>query len=265
MAKFQKKNRDAVITAIVIGFAVLVVAAIVATVLLFPKDDARRDEQPEQIERTNAEAFLFEIPGFTLTEDAQIGTVNDQLRVIGAGSYTGPYMEDGSDEAVADVLAIVVQNISEEWVENADLTLDCGGDTAQFSVSALPGSTCALLLESNRLAFEDDMTLRNPVCVFCANDMTGKNVDFSEDFSLQPYEGDILVLQNISGHEFTGDVVLYYKNVAPYGKSGELLYLGGIAYANRFEGPIAVNDMRQVKPSHYTLGGSAILFMSYDS
>lgn len=265
MAKYTKKNSDTKITIIVIAFALLVIAALAAAVLLFPKDGKPQEEQPEQIERTSMDEFAFEIPGFALIEDAQIGAVNEQLRVIGVGAYSGAYFEDGSDETVQDVLAVVVQNTGEDWVVNADLTLACDGDTAQFSVSALPGRTCALLLEKNRFEYEDGMTVREPVCTFCANDMTGKNVDFGADFALEPHEGDILVLQNISGREFTGDAVLYYKNVAPYGKSGELLYLGGIAYANRFKGPIGVNEMRQAKPSHYTTNGSAILFMSYDS
>lgn len=264
MAKNTNKNKDTKITVIVLAFALLLIAAIVAVVLLFPSDRDRQEEA-DPIERTNAEAFPFAIPGFTLIEDAQIGTVSEQLSVIGVGRFTGPYYEDGSDEDVTDVLAIVVENFSEDWVENADVNLSCGDDTALFTVSALPGQTCALLLEQNRLTYEEDMTLRDPACTFCVSDMEGKIVDFSADFSLEPYEGDILVLQNVSGHDFSGDAVLYYKNIAPYGKNGELIYLGGIAYANRFEGPIAAGEMRQAKPGHYTVGGSAILFMSYES
>lgn len=265
MAKYAKKNSDTKITVIVIAFAVLLIAALVAAVLLFPRDGKQQEVQPaEAIERTDAEAFPFEIPGFALIEDAQIGTLNEQLRVIAVGSYSGAFFEDGSDEDVQGVLAIVMQNVSEDWVENADVTISCGEETAKFTASALPGRTCALLLEQNRLSYSVDMVLRDPTCTFCANDMSGKVVDFGADFAIEPYEGDILVLQNISGHEFSGDAVLYYKNVAPYGKNGELLYLGGIAYASRFEGPIGVNEMRQAKPLHYSLSGSAILFMCYD-
>ena len=274
MAKFVKKKKsDAKVTAIVIAFAALVVAAIVAAVLLLPR--GQQEEQPVSTVQTEPtelptapvqeDAFPFEIPGFTRIEDVPEVIVDEQLCVIGAGSYTGPYYEDGSDENVTDVLAIVVENIREDWVENADLTLSCGEETAHFSVSSLPGHRCAILLELDRMTYSDGMELGSPVCTFCTNDMTGKNVDFDSDFSLETYEGDVLVFRNVSGRDFAGDALLYYKNVAPYGRNGELLYMGGIAYTYRFEGPIAAGEMRQATPAHYTIGGSAILFMSYDS
>lgn len=279
MAKFTKKtkkNSDAKVTIIVIAFAVLVVVALVLLVLL-----SRGGQQPEpaaQTESTAAtistelptapvqeDAFPFEIPGFTRIKDVPEVIVDEQLSVLGVGSYSGLYFEDDSNETVENVLAIVVENIREDWVENADLTLSCGEETAQFSVTALPGHRCAILLEQNRMTYADDMTLGSPVCTFCTNNMDGKIVDFSADFSLEPYEGDVLVFRNISGHDFSGDAVLYYKSVAPYGKEGELLFIGGAAYACRFNGPIAAGEMRQATPAHYTVGGSAILFMTYES
>lgn len=281
MAKYTKKNNDTKTTIIVIAFAVLLIGAIVAAVLLFPSGRQQTAQptvqteptsitEPTELtvqptEQTEEEAFPFEIPGFARIEDIPEIIVDEQLCVLGVGSYSGPYFEDGSDEAVTDVLAIVVENIREDWVENADLTLSCGEETAQFSVSALPGHRCAILLEQNRMTYSDGVELCSPICTFCTNDMTGKNVDFDADFLLEPYEGDFLVLRNVSGHEIAGDAVLYYKSVAPYGRNGELLFMGGIAYANRFEGPFAVDEMRQASPAHYTIGGSAILFMSYDS
>ncbi|MBQ6432305.1 MAG: hypothetical protein IJJ99_10610 [Oscillospiraceae bacterium] len=278
--KQNSQNNDTKITIIVIAFAVLIIAAIAALVLFFPKEPDQQPEPP-QTELTQAptesteeptqeptedpNAFPFEIPGFTLFEDVPAEIVHDQLCILGVGSYSGPYFEDGSDESVTDVLAIVVENIREDWVENADLILSCDGETAHFSVSALPGHRCAILLEQDRMVYADGMEISNPVCTFCTNDMTGKNEDFTADFSLEPYEGDILVFRNVSGHDFTGDAVLYYKTVAPYGLHGELLYLGGIAYTYCFDGPIAADEMRQANPAHYSIGGSAILFMSYDS
>ena len=277
MAKFTKnakKNTDRKTTIIVVAFAVLVVIVLVLLVLFF--SPGRQQAEPSaQTEATTAselptepaqeDTFPFEIPGFTRIGDVPEVIVDEQLSVLAAGSYSGPYFEDGSDEDVTNVLAIVVENIREDWVENADLTLTCGEETAHFSVSALPGHRSAILLEQDRMTYTDGMQLGSPVCTFCTNNMDGKNVDFSADFSLEPYEGDVLVFRNISGHDFEGDAVLYYKSVAPYGKEGELLFIGGVAYACRFEGPIATGEMRQAKPAHYTVGGSAILFMTYES
>lgn len=260
----ERKRKDRRATIFVILLAVLILAAIVAAVLLLTHEtkDAPTDPVPE-LERTNADAFAFEIPGFTLIEDAEIGDVKEQLRVLGVGRYTGTYMEDLSDDEVIDVLAIVVQNTSDDWITNADLTLDCGDGTALFTVSALPGTGCALLLEQNRLAYTKSMTLRDPACTFCVDDMSDYVIDFGQEFAVQPYEGDVLVVQNISGQEISSDALLFYKNVASYGKRGEMLYLGGILYSTRFAGPIAAGEQRQAAPEHYTISGSAILFMQY--
>lgn len=261
----ERKRRDNRTTLLVILVAVLILAAIVAAVLLLTEDKKNREQDAERtIERTTADAFGFDIPGFTLIEDAQIGDVNDRLRVLGVGRYSGPFMEDLSDEDVIDVLAVVVQNTGDNWIVNADLTLDCGGETASFSVSALPGTGCALLLEQNRLAYDENMTLRNPSCSFCVDDMSDYVLDFGQEFAVQPYEGDILVVQNISEQPISSDALLFYKNVASYGKQGEMLYLGGILYSTRFAGPIAAGEQRQAAPEHYTISGSAILFMQYD-
>ena len=268
MGKTTKKKRNsnnARTTVIVVLGALLILAAFITAVLLLSAERDNSRQAEAALERTSAETFGFDIPGFTLIEDAQIGNVNEQLRVLGVGRYTGLYLEDLSGDEVGDVLAIVVQNISQTWVVNADLTIDCDGRTAEFSVSALPGTAYALLLEKNRMSFDSNMTLRNPACSFCANDMSEYVLDFGQEFAVQPFDGDILVVQNISGREISSDAMLFYKNVASYGKQGEILYLGGILYSTRFSGPIAAGEQRQVAPGHYTITGSAILFMKYDS
>lgn len=263
--KKKRKNNNTRTTVTVILGTLLILAAFIAVVLLL---SAERDhlEQPEAaLERASAETFAFDIPGFTLIEDAEIGNVNEQLRVLGVGHYSGLYLEDLTGDEVTDVLAIVVQNISQTWVVNADLSIDCDGKTAEFSVSALPGTAYALLLEKNRMSYDSEMILRNPACTFCASDMSEYVLDFGQEFAVQPFEGNILVVQNVSGREISSDALLFYKNVASYGRQGEILYLGGILYSTRFSGPIAAGEQRQVAPEHYTIAGSAILFMKYDN
>jgi len=278
VAKFTKqsakKKNDTKTTIIVVAFAVLVVVALVLLVLFFspsrqqpaPTEPSELPTEPSELptEPVEEDTFPFEIPGFTRLKDVPEEIVDERLSVLAAGFYTGTYFEDGSDEEVTNVLAIVVENIRDDWVIEAKLWLPCGEKTAEFVAYALPGHSCAILLEKERMTYTDGMTIGHPACeVSC--DMTSKHVNFSAEFSLEAYEGDVLVFRNISGHEFAGDAWLYYKSVAPYGKQGELLYMGGIAYKYRFEGPIAVDEMREATPPHYTIGGSAILYMTYDS
>lgn len=268
MAKNKKKN-DTRTTLFVILAAVLILAAIIAAVLLLtktPTQDKENNvpESTESLERTTAANFPFEIPGFTLVEDAEVGTLNETLSVLGVGKYSGSYFEDASDDSVLDILAIVVQNTGDDWISDATISMECNGSTAVFTIASLPGQTCAILLDRNRMVCPTDAVLRAPVCSSCNIGVDGVVFDFGEDFSLPTNGGDVLVLRNISGQEITSDALLYYKSVARYGKHEEVLYLGGITYSYRFNGPIRDGEERQASPDHFTKDGSAILYMTYE-
>lgn len=257
--KNVKKQKELRTTLLVILVPLLVVAALGALIYLLTRE--KPAPAPIEIERTTQEAFPFDIDGFTLIEDAEVGDVDDTLRVVGVGKYTGLYLEQDEKGDVTDVLAIVVQNTGSDWILNADVALDCGGETAEFSMTGLPGSAYALVLEKNALVYTEDMLLRSPACTF----LTGRDDsivdDFGEEFYLEIHEG-IFVLQNVSGREIAGGAAIAYKNYE--NNNGIPLYLGGVTYRMSFEGPIAVDEVRQSKPRHYTDGGSVILYMTYD-
>ena len=242
----EKAKRD---TWIVLGFMLLVVIAVL--VLLFT---ASKDELPE-VEKAGAE-MPFDVPGFTVLKEAPFGDLNEKFSVACMGTYSGTYVEDGSNEQVTDVLTIVVKNISSDLVEYGLITADCGGETATFELSALPAGSYALVMEKNRLTYDNTMVLSKPICEQYA-EPNNLITDFGNDFNVYPSDG-VINIENISGRDIESDVSLFYKNYE-YG-----LFIGGITYRARFSGGIKAGEIAQCMQQHYSLEKSAIMYMSYE-
>lgn len=242
----EKAKRD---TWIVLGFMLLVVIAVL--VLLFT---ASKDELPE-VEKAGAE-MPFDVPGFTVLKEAPFGDLNEKFSVACMGTYSGTYVEDGSNEQVTDVLTIVVKNISSDLVEYGLITVDCGGETATFELSALPAGSYALVMEKNRLTYDNTMVLSKPICEQYA-EPNNLITDFGNDFNVYPSDG-VINIENISGRDIESVVSLFYKNYE-YG-----LFIGGITYRARFSGGIKAGEIAQCMQQHYSLEKSAIMYMSYE-
>lgn len=242
----EKAKRD---TWIVLGFMLLVVIAVL--VLLF---GASKDELPE-VEKAGAE-MPFDVPGFTVLKEAPFSDLNEKFSVACMGTYSGTYVEDGSNEQVTDVLTIVVKNISSDLVEYGLITVDCGGETATFELSALPAGSYALVMEKNRLTYDNTMVLSKPICEQYA-EPNNLITDFGNDFNVYPSDG-VINIENISGRDIESDVSLFYKNYE-YG-----LFIGGITYRARFSGGIKAGEIAQCMQQHYSLEKSAIMYMSYE-
>lgn len=280
MSKTSKNRRgsDVLRTVLTVLLAVVILGAIAGAVLLLSnggKDEPApvntettelptvpvtepTEQTPEtgepSIEAPQA-AFPYEIPGFTLLPDTKTGALENDLELLGVGCYTGPYFEDGSDEEVSDVYAAVVKNNGADWVDFAVITMACGDQTATFEISALPGGTAVLVLESTRMGRTVGEACSNPHAI-CTEDLTPHIYDFDDTFALYTSDG-VINLKNISETSFENDILVYYKNY-DYG-----LFLGGVTYRARFGG-IAAGEIGQSIQSHYSDARSMILYLSYD-
>ena len=176
------------------------------------------------------------------------------VELLDMGKYTGPFMEDGSDEIVSGVLMLEIVNNGDEAIQYAEITMNYGGQPAKFTVSTLlPGATM-ILLEQNRMAYSADS-----VCC----DLEMKNVAvFQKPLSLCEEKLDIQILDgainvsNISGEDITGEVRIYYKNYA------DGVYYGGITYVVRIQDGIAADTIKQIMASHFSDSGSVIMFVT---
>jgi len=175
------------------------------------------------------------------------------LQITDMGSYTGPFMEDGSDETVSNVLMIVLTNTGTELLQYAQIELSGPSGTAVFSVTTLPAGASVLLLEQTRMQDSPELEFTSAAArnvVFFPEDQTVR----TDWFSFQGMEGALNVT-NISGADITGDIEIYYKNMV----DGQLY--GGITYVARIPGGLSADETRQVMTGHFSSSESVIMFV----
>ena len=201
--------------------------------------DSTEATQPPQTEALAEEVSLNMVHGLTITE---------------VGSYTGIYMEDGSDDIVSGILMIQVTNNGEEDIEYAEIRMTYGGETAYFKLSTLPAGKTAILLEMNRMEYTADAGYTAAVIENVA--VFQQELSVCEDkIQLQVLDGAVNV-KNISGEDIDGDIIVYYKNY-----SSEIYY-GGITYMIRIQGGLKADEIRQSPAAHISPSGSSVMFVT---
>ena len=178
--------------------------------------------------------------------------LNNGLVITDIGSYTGIYMEDGSDEVVSGALMMVVKNTGDKTVQYAKITLEAGETDGLFELTTLPAGQSVVLLEQTRMSYDKN-----------AEYMAAKTENlalFSEEPSvmadtlqMQVLDG-VINVTNISDIDIDGEIVVYYKN------SAADLYYGGITYRSRITGGLKAGEIRQVVGAHLSKSGTAIMF-----
>ena len=186
------------------------------------------------------------------TTEPQPIELSDGLVIHYISSYAGIYMEDGTDEPVADVMMIILENTSEQDLQLARISIEYENFTAEFEVTNLPAGEKAVLLEKNRHAAAGQayQSIQMKNVVFFPEKM-----GLQEDrIQIEGHNGTLEVT-NISGENITGDIYIYYKNSAT-----DLLY-GGITYRVAVRGGLKAGESAAVIAGHYTLGNSRLLLV----
>lgn len=198
----------------------------------------------------------FDIPGFTPLQNAVRGAVSDDLRLAAIGRYTGAYMEDGSGDAVENVLALVLENTSDQLIEYAQISTKFDNSSAAFQFTALPAGGYVLVLESNRQTISAGAKVQLPEVeqIAFVKDLI---LDYSNDFELYNADG-VINIKNVSGKDFEDDIFVYYKTFQ-YN-----VYLGGVTYRARFEGGVSNGGIAQNLQSYYSADNSVVVYMAYD-
>lgn len=253
-AKYVKKKKTRK-TGLVIALVLLVILVILVLALGLRKPDEGSAAAPSAAtnvpETISGESELQAAAPAETPEQTEYELERGMV-LLEVGSYTGIYMEDGTDEVVTNVLMLVVSNEGEQDIQYAEFTVPTANGDARFSLSTLPVGEKIVLLEQNRMPWSDDEAYSNVI--------TENVAVFSEPMSLcenqlklQTLDG-VMNITNISGEDITGDIVIYYKNAAV-----DLLY-GGITYRIRLEGGLQAGEIRQIMASHFTQSGSRIMF-----
>ena len=237
----------------ILGLAViLLLVAVAALLLLMPGEEEPMETIPTQIS-AELPVVQDETVSIRETEAVKVSLDND-LQILDVGSYTGAYVEDGSDEVLSGILMMKVFNNGEQPVEYARLTMDVNGETAEFTVSTLnPGAT-VVLLEKNRMAYDKNAEYGNITCENLALFQEPLNL-YADKISVQILDGAINVT-NISQEDIAGRISIYYKNMV----SG--IYYGGITYRVTLEDGLKAGEIRQMMADHFSDTGSEIMFIT---
>lgn len=174
---------------------------------------------------------------------------NEDLSVIAVGTYSGQYMEDGTDEETENTAALILQNNSEEMLQIAEIELQINGeDAALFRITNLPADGTVLALEMNRLTCDEKSTAEKTSEAVRFFDEEPVNEDL---FETEGTDGR-LTLKNLSEDTYE-KVYVYYKTEIDDG-----LYLGGITYRVPFE-EIEGKTQIETDAGHYSPSKSKIV------
>ncbi|MDO4333586.1 MAG: hypothetical protein Q4C58_13000 [Eubacteriales bacterium] len=181
----------------------------------------------------------------------QAGTVlsDPNLSVNAVGSYTGNFLEDGSDEPVADVASILITNNSAQMLQVGQVTFQVNDtETATFKVTNLPAGTSALVMEQNRREYkeDDDYSYGNTATAY----IDSPSLE-SDKFDIEMENGKVRVINKTD--QAYSRVYVYYKYVQMGGA-----YKGGITYRTPVEN-VPANGSAEAVAGHMNPDGTLVV------
>lgn len=189
-------------------------------------------------------------PGYDANGDFALG---EDLYITAFYAYSGPYVEDGSDEACEAVAAVRVENRSAKHYQYLTFTLETAGGTCSFSVSTLFAGAVVTALDENKTAFPEGEIRSASIGTLAA--FTETPSVHLETLSISYTDGFINV-KNLTDAPLS-NVYIYYKNLDDTG------YFGGITYRASI-GDLAADGLQQVPAAHITKDASRVVFATYE-
>ena len=180
--------------------------------------------------------FPFSIEGTPLTVESLV-------------VYEGPALEEGSDEPLVDVLAVLLQNTGSEEVLSAQILLQGKDVIHRFSGSHIPAGGKALLIEMNNAPWSHYLySSCSGTAVLAAE--TGYS---SDEIRVEESAMGELTLTNLTGQKLTG-LCMYHKSFL----EGMDICIGGITYLTDI-GTLEPDEIRTITPEHYATGYSKVI------
>ena len=163
-------------------------------------------------------------------------------------SYDGPYWEDDSAEPVENVAALMLYNPGERMVEFAAVSVKQGDRQQYFFVYRLPPKSRCLVLEWNRMPYEDgEVTDCRELSV------RWEYQELSRERLHYLGFGKKLTVVNRESRQ-QDHITLWYKR---YVENGDY-YLGGIAYsAHLFF--LQPQESRVITPDYYDAASTRVV------
>lgn len=161
--------------------------------------------------------------------------------------YEGPFTEDGSDEPVVGVSALVLRNVGDRELAEAEVTLEKGQTTLAFYVRDLmPGQSVMVIEKSAKGYIKEGFT----ACHGWEREAETASVSL-DALSIECVDMGTLAVTNLTDRTLQR-LCLYHKTWLPDGT-----YVGGISYHTRIE-VLEPGQTVQVSPEHYADGYSKV-------
>lgn len=182
-------------------------------------------------------------------------SIGEGLYITSIEPYSGPFVEDGSDEEVTNIMAATVKNYGTEPVQLVSISVKYGEDEALFEATTIPVGTSVVILEKNKKQFVE-------------GDFDSAEVTSCIRFIEEPsFHSDVvgvtgadgeLIIENVGTEDIENKVAVYYKSV----KDGK--YFGGITYSATIDSGIAAGNSVIVSARHFRIKDSRLMFVIYD-
>ena len=164
-------------------------------------------------------------------------------------AYEGAYLEDGSEEAVTDVAALILENTGTIGIEYAQIILVQDGKELSFDATYIPPKSTILLLEENKQPY-------SPATVTacrCRTVIPGVFDRAERTVAIKETGMCTLEVTNLTDQTISG-IRIYYKH-----HEGENdLYVGGITYSTVIP-DLAPGETRSITPYRYASGYAQVV------
>ena len=162
--------------------------------------------------------------------------------------FSGRFVEDGRDELVQNVAAILVKNESDQFLDLATISYDIDGKSAAFLVTGLPAGKSAWVMEITRMQASHSSVFTYKDCITSFK----SDVVLETDMFSVTADGNMHTATNTSGKTLN-NVCVYYRAIHDDGN-----YFGGITYLADF-GTLAPGESLEVLAGHYAQGAAEII------
>lgn len=190
----------------------------------------------------------FDNTGETIKDNYEVNDADIKIQHI--NSYSGIFIEDGSDVEVDNVAAIQVKNTSKKPLEFAQIQIYNGNKKLVFDVSSLPANSSAVIMEKNKAPLDKSKSITY-------GGTTGGYTDKLEKVSTIKYQkvdNNGIKVTNKSDKNIPC-VRIFYKY-----KSSEGYYIGGITYTAKINN-LKAGASQTIYPSHFDSDGGEIMMI----
>lgn len=253
--KFRSLNRNTL--GVIISAAVII---LVLVIWLLARGGGTGDNKNAEPKENTPEAYaqIGDSNLGTIKTDAEEGdaweVLNDeeyniQIDALSDG-YSGPFVEDGSDEKVKDVLALQFTNKGEQDIQYAEYVFSIGKKAVSFKLSDLPAGQSCVVLETTQHKYKEKDKLEMVSRVVALVD----EIPFARDQILTvDNSDDTITIMNLTDKEIPVARV-FYKSF----DNENNLFVGGITYNAKAE-KIPAGGGITVAPSHFKSGESVVV------